>query len=77
VFHYRSPITDIYLFTDGSTDVIDEALLYFKANVFFRNYEIKVHFLDLNSFRVCRLFVKNHRFSAFLESIWFPNDNKK
>ena len=23
-------------------DVIDEALLYFKANVFFRNYEIKV-----------------------------------
>eukprot|EP00118_Oscarella_pearsei_P024691 m.306604 g.306604 ORF g.306604 m.306604 type:complete len:177 (+) comp41388_c0_seq1:57-587(+) len=26
---------------DGSNDVIDEALGYFKANVFFKNYEVK------------------------------------
>lgn len=25
-----------------ANDVIDEALYYFKANVFFRNYEVKV-----------------------------------
>lgn len=25
----------------GETDIIDEALHYFKANVFFRNYEVK------------------------------------
>ena len=29
-------------FSDGSTDIIDEALNYFKANVFFKSYEIKV-----------------------------------
>ena len=27
---------------DGSTDVIEEAIYYFKANIFFKNYEIKV-----------------------------------
>lgn len=28
------------------TDIIDEAIYYFKANVFFKNYEIKVTFWD-------------------------------
>ncbi|CAB3999397.1 actin-related 2 3 complex subunit 3-like [Paramuricea clavata] len=27
---------------DGSTDIIEEAIYYFKANIFFKNYEIKV-----------------------------------
>ena len=26
----------------GDADIIDEAIYYFKANIFFRNYEIKV-----------------------------------
>lgn len=26
----------------GDSDIIDEAIYYFKANVFFKNYEIKV-----------------------------------
>ncbi|CAB4042275.1 Actin-related 2 3 complex subunit 3 [Paramuricea clavata] len=26
---------------DGSTDIIEEAIYYFKANIFFKNYEIK------------------------------------
>jgi len=39
------------MLTVGSDfDVIDEALQFFKANVFFRNYEIKV-ILVLNRFR--------------------------
>lgn len=29
-------------FSDSGKDIIDEAIYYFKANVFFRNYEIKV-----------------------------------
>lgn len=29
-------------FSGDATDIIDEAVYYFKANVFFRNYEIKV-----------------------------------
>ncbi len=28
--------------TDDDTDIIDEALYYFKANVFFKSYEVKV-----------------------------------
>ena len=28
------------------SDIIDEAISYFKANVFFKNYEIKVRFLS-------------------------------
>lgn len=36
-------------------DIIDEALHYFKANVFFRNYEIKVSASSLSSFTVIRL----------------------
>jgi hypothetical protein len=27
---------------DDDTDIIDEALYYFKANVFFKSYEVKV-----------------------------------
>ena len=28
--------------TDDDTDIIDEALYFFKANVFFKSYEVKV-----------------------------------
>lgn len=36
--------------TNADMDIIDEALSYFKANVFFRSYEVKVlHILQLNS----------------------------
>ena len=34
------------------TDIIDEAIGYFKANVFFRTYEIKVCFLVLSNLSV-------------------------
>lgn len=30
------------------SDIIDESLYYFKANVFFRTYEIKVTYISLN-----------------------------
>lgn len=30
--------------TNADMDIIDEALSYFKANVFFRSYEVKVCF---------------------------------
>ena len=30
-------------------DIIDEALYYFKANVFFKNYEIKVNMIKSDS----------------------------
>lgn len=36
---YRGPAP---LMTSEGIDVIDEALQYFKANVFFRTYEVKV-----------------------------------
>lgn len=39
---YRGPAPLIS--DDDITDIIDEALYYFKANVFFRTYEIKVTF---------------------------------
>ena len=32
------------MFADSDSDIIDETLQYFKANVFFKNYEIKVLF---------------------------------
>lgn len=32
----------LYHFSDLAFDIIDETLNYFKANVFFKNYEIKV-----------------------------------
>jgi len=34
-------------FLAKDTDIIDEAIYYFKANVFFKNYEIKVIFFLL------------------------------
>ena len=34
--------TYVFIFADSDCDIIDEALQYFKANVFFKNYEIKV-----------------------------------
>jgi actin related protein 2/3 complex subunit 3 len=37
---YRGPAPP---FTGGDTDIVDESIYYFKANVFFRNYEIKVN----------------------------------
>lgn len=39
-------------------DIIDEALYYFKANVFFRTYEIKVKKKKL-------IIVKNLRYTSF------------
>jgi hypothetical protein len=30
------------------TDIVDEAIYYFKANVFFKNYEIKVKYRACN-----------------------------
>lgn len=33
-------------FLAKDTDIIDEAIYYFKANVFFKNYEIKVIFFS-------------------------------
>lgn len=33
--------------TNVDMDIIDEALSYFKANVFFRSYEVKVLYLFL------------------------------
>lgn len=32
----------LFLYLAKDTDIIDEAIYYFKANVFFKNYEIKV-----------------------------------
>ena len=29
-------------------DIIDEALVYFKANIFFKNYEVKVFLFEFN-----------------------------
>uniref|UniRef100_A0A671QW57 Actin related protein 2/3 complex, subunit 3 n=1 Tax=Sinocyclocheilus anshuiensis TaxID=1608454 RepID=A0A671QW57_9TELE len=33
------------------TDIIDEAIYYFKANVFFKNYEIKVRRMTVQAVR--------------------------
>lgn len=41
---YRGPAPSVH--TDN--DIIDESLYYFKANVFFRTYEIKVNKKFLN-----------------------------
>lgn len=32
----------VYLISAEEVDIIDEALAYFKANIFFKNFEIKV-----------------------------------
>lgn len=37
--HFRGPAPP---FNNKDLDIIDEALYFFKANVFFRTYEIKV-----------------------------------
>lgn len=37
----------IFLFSASDNDIIDEAIYYFKANIFFRNYEIKVSKLSI------------------------------
>lgn len=37
--HFRGPASP---FNNKDLDIIDEALYFFKANVFFRTYEIKV-----------------------------------
>lgn len=42
---YRGPAPIIQ--DKNTMDIIDEALFYFKANVFFRTYEIKVGVLHL------------------------------
>ena len=34
-------------FSGGDFDIIDEAIYYFKANVFFKNYEIKVSEIEI------------------------------
>lgn len=35
-------IVNVFLISDGNPDIIEEAIYYFKANVFFKSYEIKV-----------------------------------
>lgn len=40
-------------------DIIDEALYYFKANVFFRTYEVKVKLLDDSYFMLRTFFQYN------------------
>ena len=40
----------------GDFDIIDEALMYFKANIFFRNFEIKVSnvfYLCVKVYNIC------------------------
>lgn len=32
----------LFSYSAKDTDIVDEAIYYFKANVFFKNYEIKV-----------------------------------
>jgi hypothetical protein len=40
---YKIVITQIFICaSDGSTDIVEEAIYYFKANIFFKNFEIKV-----------------------------------
>ena len=36
-----------FSFSASDFDIIDEAIYYFKANIFFRNYEIKVSYLHV------------------------------
>lgn len=44
-----------FLFLAKDTDIIDEAIYYFKANVFFKNYEIKVIFFFCSSSPLMRI----------------------
>ena len=41
VFHF---CTVYFVVLDGSNDIVSEAIYFFKANVFFKSYEIKVSF---------------------------------
>lgn len=43
---YRGP-APLLSSTHVDMDIIDEALSYFKANVFFRSYEVKVFYIFL------------------------------
>lgn len=52
--HFRGPAPP---FNNKDLDIIDEALYFFKANVFFRTYEIKVLILSL--FGVKSIFEKH------------------
>lgn len=38
-------IVNVFLISDGNPDIIEEAIYFFKANVFFKSYEIKVFIL--------------------------------
>ena len=44
---YPLPYVHVCCTTDDDNDIIDEALYYFKANVFFKSYEVKVILLRL------------------------------
>lgn len=61
---FRGPLPTNYTATD--MDIIDEALYYFKANVFFRTYEVKVCFLINCKYLKAILFVINNAID-FLE----------
>lgn len=56
--NYRGPAPS---FAGKDMDIIDEALYFFKANVFFRTYEIKVQciYFFTNIFKVCCFFKYN------------------
>uniref|UniRef100_A0A8D2H4I1 Actin-related protein 2/3 complex subunit 3 n=1 Tax=Urocitellus parryii TaxID=9999 RepID=A0A8D2H4I1_UROPR len=41
---FSLPPPPIIVFRRTNTDIVDEAIYYFKANVFFKNYEIKVNY---------------------------------
>lgn len=42
LFNLLSNGFTVLFFLASDFDIIDEAIYYFKANIFFRNYEIKV-----------------------------------
>lgn len=48
--------TDYFVVLDGSNDIVSEAIYFFKANVFFKSYEIKVSFWSL-TIGLCKLYV--------------------
>lgn len=51
--HFRGPAPP---FNNKDLDIIDEALYFFKANVFFRTYEIKVQITYMFIFIMQSLF---------------------
>ena len=40
--HSHVQVNILFSISASDNDIIDEAIYYFKANIFFRNYEIKV-----------------------------------